>query len=105
MPTRLSTNESSDEQIIHIFQQAQANVASHKKNVVQLHKLHSQAAQQVEESAKGIRLVGEKTFNKSFEDVVYKVLPLKKGTTVADRIVKFVGLFVKFTMEKCAFLC
>jgi condensin complex subunit 3 len=105
MPTRLSTNESSDEQIIHIFQQAQVNVASHKKNVVQLHKLHSQAAQQVEESAKGIRLVGEKTFNKSFEDAVYKVLPLKKGTTVADRIVKFVGLFVKFTMDKCAALC
>ncbi|KIM27971.1 hypothetical protein M408DRAFT_70480 [Serendipita vermifera MAFF 305830] len=100
MPTRLSTKEGSDEDIFNIFQQAQANIASHKKNVVQLHKLHSQAAQHTESTAKGIRLVGEKAFNKAFEDAVYKVLPLKKGTTVADRIVKFVGLFVKFTVEK-----
>jgi len=104
MPTRLSTNVGSDEDVFKIFQQAQASVASHKKNVVQLHKLHTQAAQDVESTPKGVRLVGEKSFNKAFEDAVYKVLPLKKGTTVADRIVKFVGLFVKFTVEKSVYL-
>ena len=102
MPTRLSTLDGLEEEIVRIFEQAQANVASHKKNVVQLHKLHSQAARQLQQSPKGIRLVGENNFQRAIEDAVYKVLPLKKGTLVADRIVKFIGLFVKFTMEKCA---
>jgi len=97
MPARLPANEDVDEEIIAIFQQAQANGASHRKNVVQLHKLFVHAAQQSPSSA---RVFNEKAFNTLFEGMVHKVLPLKKGTTVADRIVKFVGLFVKFTVEK-----
>lgn len=94
MPARLPANEDVEDEIIAIFQQAQSNSASHKKNVVQLHKLFLQAQQQ------SGRAFNEKSFNKLLEGMIYKVLPLKKGTTVADRIVKFIGHFVKFTVEK-----
>jgi condensin complex subunit 3 len=101
MPTRTAVPERLEDAVAGIFQQVQINVASHKKNVVQLHKLHQQAAEETETTTSGnIRLAGEKRFNHLFQDMVYKVLPVKKGTSEADRVVRFVGSFVKYTVEK-----
>ena len=98
--TRSSVSEAVHDTVPAIFQQAQHSVASHKKNVVQLHKIQLQAAAYTEPTPKGPRLVGERTFNNQFLDVLKNILPLKKGTTVADRIVKFVGAFVHFIVDK-----
>jgi len=98
--TRSSVSEAVHDTVPAIFQQAQHTVASHKKNIVQLHKIQLQAAVYTEPTSKGPRLIGERIFNTQFLDVLKNILPLKKGTTVADRIVKFVAAFVHYIVEK-----
>lgn len=90
------------ELIAPIFQQAQFSLANHRKNVVSLHKLHEQAAQitQTLGKGKGIQLTGEAAFSKAFISMVNRILPIKKGVSQADKSVKFVAAFVRYTSEK-----
>ena len=85
-----------------IFEQAQGSSANHQKNFVALNKLHNAAASVTEPTTNGveIRLTGEKLFEDIFLDMIFRILPLKKGTTVVDRIVKFVAGYIKFMKEK-----
>lgn len=85
-----------------IFQQAQLSLANHRKNVVSLHKLHEQAAQitQTLGKGKGIQLTGEAAFSKAFISMVNRILPIKKGVSQADKSIKFVAAFVRYTSEK-----
>ena len=78
------------------------STANHQKNFVALNKLHSAAASVTAPVQNGIdeKLTGEKAFEDLFIDMVVRVLPLKKGATVVDRIVKFVAGYVKFISEK-----
>ncbi|KAG6886151.1 hypothetical protein C0993_000669 [Termitomyces sp. T159_Od127] len=93
----------SDKVSVHvprIFEQAQTSVANHQKNLVALYKLQTEAALCTEEVRKGRKLVGEKIFEEAILHVLLRVLPLKKGVTPADRVVKFIGGYVKFVNEK-----
>ncbi|KAG8947483.1 hypothetical protein FRC04_010664 [Tulasnella sp. 424] len=92
------------ELIAPIFQQAQLSLANHRKNVVSLHKLHEQAAQitQTLGKGKGIQLTGEAAFSKAFISMVNRILPIKKGVSQADKSIKFVAAFVRYTSEKAA---
>lgn len=84
-----------------IFNQTQTSLANHKKNCVNLYKIHVEAAGQVESNSKvTVKLVGEEAFARSFLDMVSRALVVKKGVASADRIVKFVGAYVKFINEK-----
>lgn len=87
-----------------IFEQAQHNLANHKKNCVALHKLHLQAEKITKLFKKddGVRLVGEKAFGDVFIHLVNRVLVVKKGPAAADRIVRFVGSYMRFMNEKAA---
>lgn len=92
-----------------IFDQVQSSAATHKKNCIALYKLQTASAGVLETISKGkkaeeIRLIGEKTFTDIFVDMVNRVLVVKKGVPTADRIVKFVGSYVKFIGEKSASL-
>lgn len=49
---------------------------------------------------KSLKLTGERTFEDVFHDMIMRVLPLKKGTSVADRTVKFIAGYTKFITEK-----
>lgn len=91
--------------IVNIFDQAQVSLANHKKNCVALYKLHTTAAAITQPAKKGngLRLVGEKTFQDVFIDMVNRVLVMKKGPSNADRIVKYIGSYVKFMNEKGVF--
>jgi condensin complex subunit 3 len=93
------------ESIANIFDQAQVSLANHKKNCVALYKLHTKAAtiSQPAKKGNGLRLVGEKAFQDVFIDMVNRVLIVKKGPANADRIVKYVGSYVKFMNEKGMF--
>lgn len=83
-----------------IFDQAQQTTANHRKNIVYLRKIHEQCAAIVEEiSNDRIKLTGEKAFNSLFFDMVNRVLTVKKGVAVADRIVKFVANYVSYCTE------
>jgi condensin complex subunit 3 len=85
-----------------IFDEAQVSTANHQKNFVALHKLQTDAALCTEPApkGKGIKLTGEKTFGDVFLNAVAHILPVKKGATQVDRIVKFIGGFTKFINEK-----
>lgn len=90
------------ESVANIFDQAQVSLANHKKNCVALYKLHTKTAAitQPGRHGNGLKFVGEKAFQDVFIDMVNRVLVVKKGPANADRIVKYVGSYVKFMNEK-----
>lgn len=85
----------------NIFSQVQGSMANHKKNCVNLYKLHNQAAGYIESNSKiTVKLVGEDAFAHVFLDMISRVLVVKKGVASADRIVRFIGSYVKYINEK-----
>ncbi|KAI0266182.1 nuclear condensing complex subunit [Gloeopeniophorella convolvens] len=84
------------------FEQAQNTTANHQKNFIALHKIHVEAAAKTEEvrGGQGTKLVGERAFEDCFVDMINRVLTIKKGTSVADRSVKFVGGYIKYLNAK-----
>lgn len=83
-----------------IFEQVQHTTANHRKNTVALRKVQAACAGITEASPKGTKLVGEKAFNTLFVDMVNRVLAIKKGVAVADRVVKFVAGYVAYATEQ-----
>ncbi|TFK73394.1 hypothetical protein BDN72DRAFT_761779 [Pluteus cervinus] len=85
-----------------VFDQAQSSLANHRKNCVALCKLHHQASKVKQKVKNGtaVKLVGEKAFGDAFIDMLNRVLVVKKGPPTADRIVKFIGSYVKFLNDK-----
>ncbi|ORY20755.1 nuclear condensing complex subunit [Naematelia encephala] len=84
-----------------IFEQAQHTTANHRKNIVALRKIHEQAATFTESASKGgIKLVGERAFTGVFLDMVNRVLVVKKGVAVGDRVVKFVAGYVAYCTQQ-----
>ncbi|KAL1742526.1 nuclear condensing complex subunit [Schizophyllum fasciatum] len=85
-----------------IFDQAQNTVANHKKNSVSLYKLHEQCAKITEQAKNGqaVKLVGERAFTDAFIDMTSRTVEIKKGPPAAERVVKFVGSYMKFLNEK-----
>ncbi|KAF8069093.1 nuclear condensing complex subunit [Lyophyllum atratum] len=92
------------ESLAVIFDQAQLTLANHRKNCVALYKLHHQAGAITQPAKNGtaLKLVGERKFGDAFVDMVNRVLVVKKGPATADRVVRFVGSYVKFTTEKAS---
>jgi condensin complex subunit 3 len=101
MPTR--TLETIASALPKAFEQAQNSSANHQKNFIALHKIHLEAATKTESVAgHAIKLVGERAFEDCFINMVNRVLIIKKGISVADRIVKFVAGYIKFLNAKGA---
>ncbi|KAF8494799.1 nuclear condensing complex subunit [Gautieria morchelliformis] len=105
MPVRTSSiTDSITTALPKFFEQAQSTTANHQKNRVALHKLHKEAATHVQsvQNGESVKLVGERAFEDAFIDMMNRVLHVKKGVLLADRVVKFVGGFVRFMNEKAA---
>lgn len=106
MPARVAfTLDDLATNIPKIFDQVQTTTANHQKNYVALYKLHLEAAKHTESIQNGasIKLVGERAFENTFISMLSRAMPVKKGATVADRIIKFVGGYTKFINEKGAY--
>lgn len=92
------------EGIATVFEQVQLSLANHKKNCVALYKIHTRAAEIVEKGRKGegVTFVGEHAFQDVCLDMVSRVLEVKKGNgaTGTERVVKFLGTFVRYMNEK-----
>lgn len=73
----------------HVFQDAQKTLSGHRKLAVVLRNIQTRA----------IALDYEESFNFHFTKLVLKVLKIRKGVPAADRIAKFVTLFVKKMIE------
>lgn len=85
-----------------IFEQAQVSGANHQKNYVSLNKLHHEAASYTQPTKDNmdIQLIGEKAFEDLFISMLLRVLPIKKGATVVDRIIRFVAGYIQYVNEK-----
>lgn len=88
-----------------IFDQVQLSTANHRKNCTALHKLSLQAATVRHSSKDGrtVKLVGEKLFCNIFLDMTARVLATRKGCVAADRVIKFIGSYIQFALQKGAF--
>ncbi|EKM57502.1 uncharacterized protein PHACADRAFT_90256 [Phanerochaete carnosa HHB-10118-sp] len=103
MPARVTfTLDDLSTNIPRIFDQVQTTTANHQKNYVALYKLHVEASKHTETINDGtsIKLVGERAFEDLFISMLSRALPIKKGASVVDRIIKFVGGYTKFVNEK-----
>ncbi|KAI0090375.1 nuclear condensing complex subunit [Irpex rosettiformis] len=103
MPARSAfTLDSLSTELPKIFEQVQLTSANHQKNLVALYKLQTEAAKITEsvQNGKSIKLVGERAFEDTLLTMLSRTMPVKKGATVADRVIKFVGGFTKFINEK-----
>ncbi|KZT66150.1 hypothetical protein DAEQUDRAFT_730656 [Daedalea quercina L-15889] len=105
MPTRVKQPADIDtitSSIPKVFEQVQSTTANHQKNYIALYKLHSDAATHTQsvQNGKSTKLIGERAFEDTILDMLTRALPLKKGTTVADRVVKFLGGYARFINEK-----
>ncbi|GJE85117.1 condensin complex subunit 3 [Phanerochaete sordida] len=102
MPAKVTfTLDDLSTHIPRIFDQVQNTTANHQKNYVALHKLHAEAAKIKEPSENDtVKLRGERAFEDVFIGMLSRALPIKKGASVVDRIIKFVGGYTKFLNEK-----
>lgn len=105
MPARTAFSlEDLSTSIPKIFEQVQNTTANHQKNYVALHKLQQESATHTELTDRGgTKMVGERVFEDTLLSMLSRALPVKKGAGVADRIIKFVGGYVKYMNEKGMF--
>lgn len=91
--------------IASIFDQIQSSIATHKKNCISLYKYHAKALLEVTKTRKGkspsIDHTGEKAFNEIMLSLINRALTIKKGALVADKVIKFLGVYIHFLGEKC----
>ncbi|TDL22781.1 ARM repeat-containing protein [Rickenella mellea] len=104
MPAKTSSLVSLPEVLPKIFEQAQVSTANHKKNFVALSKLQLDAALHTEstDDGKSLQLTGEKIFEDLFIGMVTRLLTVKKGTVVVERVVKFIAGYITFIHDKDA---
>lgn len=84
--------------IANVFSQVQISSANHKKNCVNLYKLHVQIAGS--DGRDTAQLVGEDAFVQVFCDMMTRVLTIKKGAAPADRTIRFIGFYLKYINER-----
>lgn len=70
------------------------------KHNVALWKIHQEFILIKETSTRGTKIIGERDFQEFMEYSLSKILPLKRPTPVADRVIKFVASYVKYINEK-----
>jgi condensin complex subunit 3 len=94
------------ERVASVFEQAQLTMANHRKNCVALYKIHQDSSEVTKEKEKSkgkVKRIGENTFTEAFIQMLNRVLVVKKGPATADRVVKFIGSYIKFMNERSEF--
>lgn len=100
--------------ICGIFGDAQRGTATQRKLAVILRKIQEECCYDVDTSKKGKKgkkgkeysladgevEFGEDDFNEEVGRCLLRVLPVKKSEPVGDRIVRFIGLFLKYASDK-----
>ena len=90
--------------ISNIFADAQKTTASHRKLVVSLRKIHEACCYEPTKPAKpakpGLDRFGEDDFNVEVARCLVRIVTVKKSESVGDRLVRFIGLFLRHASEK-----
>lgn len=96
-------------QIAQIFGDAQRTTATQRKLIVNLRKVHEACCYEPPETSnkngkKGkdevLEDFDEEDFNTEVVRCVLRLLTIKKSEPVGDRILRFLGLFLKYATEK-----
>ncbi|KAF2685124.1 hypothetical protein K458DRAFT_365340 [Lentithecium fluviatile CBS 122367] len=92
-------------QICQIFSDAQNTTATQRKLQINLRKLQERCCFEPQETKKNKKAqleedFDEADFNNEMIRCVLRVLGVKKGEPVGDRIIRFLGLFLKHATEK-----
>ena len=87
--------------ICSIFADAQRTTAGHRKLVVNLRKIHEACCYEYTNPTKnGWDGFGEDDFNVEMARCVIRLMGVKKSEGVGDRIVRFLGLFLRHASDK-----
>ena len=88
-------------QICTVFGDAQGTTAGHRKLVVGLRKVQEACCYEpVNASKKSREEFGEDDFNVEVARCVIRLMGVKKGESVGDKLIKFLGLFLRHACDK-----
>ncbi|KUI59182.1 Condensin complex subunit 3 [Cytospora mali] len=88
-------------QVAAIFRESQRNTATHRKSAVTLRKLQEACCYEPISAKKTTASdFDENDFNKEFVRCVLRVMPVKKSEGVGERTIRFVGVFMKHSIDK-----
>ncbi len=87
-------------QITRIFTDAQHTTASHRKLVNNLRRVQEGCCYESTEQQNALDGAGEEQFNEEVERCILRLMGVKKSEGVGDRIVRFLGLFLRHAGEK-----
>ncbi|KAI1093339.1 condensin subunit Cnd3 [Rostrohypoxylon terebratum] len=88
-------------QICAIFRDAQKTTATHRKLVVNLRKIHEACCYEPTRPKENVSTdFNETDFNNEFSRCVLRVMPVKKSEGVGEKIIRFVGLFLRHANDK-----
>ncbi|RYP12700.1 hypothetical protein DL765_007200 [Monosporascus sp. GIB2] len=92
-------------QICAIFRDAQKTTATHRKLVVTLRKIHETCCYEPTRpnkppSSPSKTDFDEGDFNNEFTRCVLRVMPVKKSEGAGDKVIRFVGLFLRYANDK-----
>ncbi|KAI1477362.1 ARM repeat-containing protein [Daldinia eschscholtzii] len=88
-------------QISAIFRDAQKTTATHRKLVVNLRKIHEACCYEPTRPDKNSATeFDESDFNNEFTRCVLRVMPVKKSEGAGEKIIRFIGLFLRHANDK-----
>ncbi|KAB5558393.1 condensin subunit Cnd3 [Coniochaeta sp. 2T2.1] len=92
------------QQFATVFRDAQRTTASHRKLAVTLRKIQEACCYEPTSTKKSSGQVApdfdEDDFNVEFVRCVLRVMPVKKSETVGEKTVRFIGLFLRHSIDK-----
>ncbi|KAK4232120.1 nuclear condensing complex subunits, C-term domain-containing protein [Podospora fimiseda] len=89
-------------QVAAVFRDAQRTTASHRKLAVTLRKIQEACCYEPTSTKKGATAeeFDEDDFNSEFMRCVLRVMPVKKSESVGEKTIRFIGLFLRHSIDK-----
>ena len=88
-------------QICNVFNDAQKSAAGHRKLLVGLRKIQQACSYEPTRSSKpGQQAFNEENFKVEVAQCVIRLMSVKRGEAVGDRITHFLGSFLRHAVEK-----
>lgn len=88
-------------QVAAVFREAQRNTATHRKSAVTLRKLQEACCYEPTSAKKATAGdFDEDDFNSEFIRCVLRVMPVRKSEAVGERTIRFVGVFMRHSIDK-----
>ena len=89
-------------QICAVFRDAQKSTATHRKLVITLRKIHETCCYEPTNPNKSSSSTDfeESDFNNEFTRCVLRAMPVKKSEGAGDKVIRFVGLFLRHANDK-----